>query len=276
MDKIKKTITFLITILSIILFLPSCSAKSTTTEVTEVPTEMYQQIVEVKKTSSEIRQELGIPMKVVKTNNKTQLVKLMKKCKNQKAKLKKSYPDESSLNYEKYKKIIDKELLRIDKIYQYYKARYKKIVHFEKCAESWSVATKIWQYLRKCGYNNYVCAGIMGNIMTECGGQSFDIQATLYDNGYYGICQWSHHWYPAVWGQDLNYQLKYLVKTMPDEFKNYGNRYYQGFNYTAFCNLQDEQSVAYAFAKCYERCASQYYAIRATNASKAYKYFAWN
>lgn len=276
MDKIKILVTFVIIAIIVILFLPSCAAKGATTKLSEPPTELYQQNVEIKKTSAEIKEELGIPMKLVKTNSKNKLIKLMKKCKIQKAKLKKSYPDKSSINYEKYKKIIDKELLRIDKIYNHYKKQYKEIVHFEKCAESWPTATKIWKYLRKCGYNNYVCAGIMGNIMTECGDQSFAIQATLYDHGYYGICQWSWRWYPAVQGQNLDYQLKFLVKTMPDEFNNYGGRYYSGFNYKAFCGLQNEQSAALAFAKCYERCASAYYNIRKTNATKAYNYFVWN
>lgn len=276
MDKIKTAIIPLIIIIIMILFLPSCAAKGAATEPSELPTEMYQQTVEIKKTSAEIKKELGIPMKLVKTNSKTKLVKLMEKCKTQKAKLKKSYPDESSINYDKYKKIIDKELIRITKIYKKYKAQYKEIVHFEKCAKAYPIATKIWKYLRKCGFNNYVCAGILGNMMTECGGQTFDIQPMLYDGGCYGICQWMRRWYPSVWGQDLDYQLKFLKKTMPDEFNNYGSRYYRGFNYKAFCNLQNEQSAAYAFAKCYERCASQYYAIRATNAAKAYKYFAWN
>ena len=214
-------------------------------------------------------------MQKVNTNSKNKLIKLMDKCKKKKAKLKKSYPDKSSINYDKYKKIIDKELINITNIYNEYKAQYKEIIHFEKCAEAYPTATKIWKYLRKCGYNNYVCAGIMGNIMAECGDQSFEIQAMLYDHGYYGICQWSRRWYPDVQGQDLNYQLKFLSKTIKSEFNNYGSRYYRGFNYKAFCGLQDEQSAALAFAKCYERCASAYYAIRGTNATKAYKYFAY-
>ena len=274
MDKIKAVLSLIIITL-LILVLPSCSAKAKSTTTTELATEVYQQNVEVKKTSAEIREELGIPMQKVNTNSKNKLIKLMDKCKKKKAKLKKSYPNESSINYEKYKKIIDKELINITNIYNEYKAQYKEIIHFEKCAEAYPTATKIWKYLRKCGYNNYVCAGIMGNIMAECGGHTFDIQATLYDHGYYGICQWSRRWYPDVQGQDLNYQLKFLSKTIKSEFNNYGGRYYRGFNYKAFCKLQDEQSAALAFAKCYERCASAYYSIRGTNATKAYKYFAY-
>lgn len=273
MDKIKSIFVLGVIIVFMILFFSSCAAKSDTTTTSELPTNVYQQVVEVKKTSAEIREELNIPMKKVSTNSKAKLVKLMQKCKDRKAKLKKSYPDKSSVNYDKYKKIIDKELINITNLYNEYKQQYKEIVHFENCAKQYPTATKIWKYLKKAGYNDYVIAGIMGNIMTECGGQTLKIQATLYDGGYYGICQWSRRWHSAVWGQDLNYQLDYLKKTMKNEFNNYGGRYAQGFNYKSFLKLQNEKSAALAFAKCYERCSSRYYSIRQTNATKAYNYF---
>lgn len=272
MDKIKSILLLGIIVVLMGLFFPSCSAKSDTLKQTP-PTEVYQQNVEVKKTSAEIRAELGIPMQKVTTHSKTKLEKLMKKCKRQKAKLKKSMPDESSVNYDKYKRIIDKELINIINLYKEYKHEYKQAVRLEKAAEQYSTATKIWRYLKyTCEYNDYVCAGIMGNIMAECGGQTLAIQATLRDGGYYGICQWSRA-YSGVWGTDLNTQLNYLKNTIKYELDTYGNRYYRGFNYKAFLKLQNEQSTAIAFAKCYERCASRYYTVRQTNATKAYNYF---
>ena len=127
--------------------------------------------------------------------------------------------------------------------------------------------------MRKCGYNNYVCAGIMGNIMAECGGQTLAIQPYLRSGSFYGICQWSRRWYPGVQGATLKEQLKYLQNTIKYELDTYGSRYARGFNYEAFCNLKNSQSAALAFAKCYERCASAYYAVRKTNATNAYNYF---
>ena len=47
----------------------------------------------------------------------------------------------------------------------------KKIINKDKYPEAY----KIWHYLKKLGYNDYVCAGIMGNIMAECGGQTLNI-----------------------------------------------------------------------------------------------------
>ena len=48
-------------------------------------------------------------------------------------------------------------------------------------------ATQIWSYLKNLGYNNYVCAGILGNIMAEAGGNTLYIQP-LVQGGFYGIC----------------------------------------------------------------------------------------
>lgn len=60
--------------------------------------------------------------------------------------------------------------------------------------EEYPVATTIWIYLTETlGYNDYVAAGVVGNMMTEVGGQTLNIQPGLYghgtNKGYYGICQ---------------------------------------------------------------------------------------
>lgn len=122
------------------------------------------------------------------------------------------------------------------------------------------------------GWNNYVCAGIMGNIMTEVGGQSLNIRYNAYGNGYYGICQWNKA-YRQVWGTDLKTQLNFLKNTIQYEMNTFGFNYYKGFNYNSFLNLQDAQQAALAFAKCYERCGSGSYGVRQNNAIKAYNYF---
>ena len=41
---------------------------------------------------------------------------------------------------------------------------------WEKKAAEYPVATQIWRYMKAQGWNDYVCAGIMGNIMAEVGG----------------------------------------------------------------------------------------------------------
>lgn len=139
----------------------------------------------------------------------------------------------------------------------------------------YSNATTIWNYLRGLGYNKYVCAGILGNIMTEVGGQTLDIKPGLYGEGnnYYGICQWSIKYYPSISGAGLNTQLNFLAETIKYEFNTYGHLYSSGFDYNDFLNLNSASEAALAFAKVYERCGSGSYSKRQNNANTAYNYF---
>jgi hypothetical protein len=136
-------------------------------------------------------------------------------------------------------------------------------------------ATKLWRYMKNLGWNDYVCAGIMGNIMAEVGGQTLDIRYTLSSSGYYGMCQWSRG-YSEVWGAGLETQCDFLRDTIKYEFDTYGFKYQKGFNFNSFLNMNDAQQAALAFAKSYERCASKSYNIRQKNALKAYDYFVNN
>lgn len=147
----------------------------------------------------------------------------------------------------------------------------------ERMAE-YPVATAIWIYLTETlGYNEYVAAGVMGNMMAEVGGQTLNIQPGLYghgsNRGYYGICQWSAKYYPSVQGQDLDYQLNYLKDTVEYQFKTYGHLYESGFTYEDFLALEDEQAAALAFAKIYERCGSGSHNVRQSNATEALEYY---
>lgn len=145
---------------------------------------------------------------------------------------------------------------------------------WEQKKQEYPYATEIWLYMKNLGWNDYVCAGIMGNLMAEVGGQTLNIQYWLGDGtGYYGMCQWSTRYCPEVYGTNLSTQCEYLKNTIAREFNNYGGNYYKGFNYNAFLNLHNERDAAVAFAKCYERCASFSYGVRQTNATKAYNYF---
>jgi hypothetical protein len=137
-------------------------------------------------------------------------------------------------------------------------------------------AEYIWQYMKDLGWNDYVCAGVMGNLMAEVGGQTLNIQYNLYssDGGYYGMCQWSKKYHSGIYGiNDLNTQCDYLKDTIKYEIDTFGYKYQTNFNLEAFLNLTDAQQAALAFAKTYERCASGSYAVRQRNAITAYNYF---
>lgn len=139
-------------------------------------------------------------------------------------------------------------------------------------ASEYPEATFIWKYMKDLGWNDYVCAGIMGNLMAEVGGQTLNIRYSLSSPGYYGMCQWSRT-YSEVWGAGLETQCDFLRDTIKYEIDTYGFKYQKGFNFNSFLNMTDAQGAALAFAKSYERCASGSYAVRQNNALKAYNYF---
>lgn len=139
--------------------------------------------------------------------------------------------------------------------------------------DEYPIGAEIWYYFIDKGYSPYVVAGIMGNIMTEAGGQTLNINPTIYGGDYYGICQWSLYYNPQIKGADLEEQLMFLATSMPSEFNNFGSKYKMGFKYDDFLRMTNVKDAAEAFAKCYERCASSSYNIRKQNAEKAYEYF---
>ena len=134
-------------------------------------------------------------------------------------------------------------------------------------------ATYVWKYMKSLGWNDYVCAGIMGNLMAEVGGQTLALEYTMMDHGYYGMCQWGST-YSQIWGASLEAQCDFLRDTIQYEIDTYGGKYSKGFNFNSFLNMTNEKKAALAFAKSYERCASGSYSVRQKNATKAYKYYA--
>lgn len=140
--------------------------------------------------------------------------------------------------------------------------------------EEYPTAAYIWLYLDEKGFNDYVKAGIIGNLMSECGGQTLALNWQVWSSkGYYGIVQWSKKYFPGVVGADLQGQCDFLMGNIETTFNTYGKNYKSGFNYEQFLNLQNEKEAALAFAKCYERCSSTSYEKRQANATKALKYF---
>lgn len=129
-------------------------------------------------------------------------------------------------------------------------------------------ASEIWYRMKSYGWSDVVCAGIMGNIMAEVGGQSFEIAYWLDINGYYGMCMWNKSYNPGVVGRDLYGQVDYIYETIQGQFKSYG------LPYDGFLALQDPGEAAIQFAKAYERCTSASYNVRKSNAAKAYDEFA--
>lgn len=140
-------------------------------------------------------------------------------------------------------------------------------------SDSYPEAAYVWNYMRGLGWSDAVCAGILGNIMAEVGGNTLDIYP--YAGGdYYGICQWYLPYHNLYYGASLDEQLNYLANSIATEMNAFGSNYYSGFGYSAFLSLTDPGDAAYAFAVCYERCASWAVGVRSSNAWTAYNYFA--
>ena len=136
-------------------------------------------------------------------------------------------------------------------------------------------AREIWEYLRyEMGLNKYCAAGIMGNIMTECGGQTLNIQPYITNSsGHYGICQWNLRYFPEVRGKSLHGQLEFLNSTIRWIMNDFGDRYYDGFNYNKFIEITDERVAAKAFAYAYEGSPKPCSQRRLDHATTALNYF---
>ncbi len=129
-------------------------------------------------------------------------------------------------------------------------------------------STYVWTYLKSLGLNDYVCAGILGNIMAEVGGQTLDISkySMKASENYFGMCQWAGGRKERLlrdFGTTIDAQCQFLgvelFEVIPKD--------------NSFYSMQDEQEAALYFAKKYERCGSGSYSVRQKNATKALKYF---
>lgn len=155
----------------------------------------------------------------------------------------------------------------------FYKRIYDTLLlKWESKRNEYPDATEVWEYLKKTGYSDYVCAGILGNIMTEVGGNTLNIQPLLETTEYYGMCQWSS-FYPDAWDLSLDEQCKFLIDTIEEEFSLFGKLYQRGMTYEKFLSMTDCQDIALCFAKVYERCDFRSYSSRKDNAVMAYNYF---
>lgn len=142
-------------------------------------------------------------------------------------------------------------------------------------AEEYPTATSVWLYLtEEMGCNDYVAAGIMGNMMAECGGQTLKLNwKAKNSSGHYGLCQWSPG-HTAVKGANLQEQLDFMAKSFPKAIDQWGSICYKkGFDYEDFMAMEDARKAAYAFCVIYERPGPGSYEQRRDNAEKAYKYF---
>lgn len=162
---------------------------------------------------------------------------------------------------------------------KYYEAKLiafkaKQELYWEEKTQQYPVATKIWRYLtEELGYNEYVSAGIIGNMMVESGGHTLDIDPYNWDDAtgrsFYGICQWGYY-FPEVKNQNLDFQLDFLRDTIEEEFS------IGGYSLEKFLSLTDEREAAKVFCRAYERPGPGYEYPRLGCAEVAYDFFMAN
>lgn len=148
---------------------------------------------------------------------------------------------------------------------------------WEYAKAQYPAATEIWLTMKSYGWTDAACAGIMGNIMRECGGDSLKyINPNLYNrtNTHYGLIQWSKRYYPdiqptATWTPSVEEQLTYLRYTIINQkslHHNYG--FTEGYLLTA----TSYKEVAKVFCEGYER-PNEVGTRRERNAETAWEYF---
>ena len=134
--------------------------------------------------------------------------------------------------------------------------------------EEYPVACGVWRYLREdMGLNPYVAAGIMGNMMAECGGQTLNLQPYLCVNNFLGLCMWYSPYTNGrlTYGADVTEQLEYLKDTLETNMTLFGG------DYEYFISLESATDAAWYFDEYYERGGWHY--VRARNAQTALEYF---
>lgn len=143
--------------------------------------------------------------------------------------------------------------------------------------EEFPVATEAWMYMKSVfGWSDAVCAGVLGNFMSETGGQTLNLDWDTNSASGYGLAQWlgsrerelkdKYGEYPTV-----SEQLQFMY----DEL--YGTdgvtQQVTDWQRDRILNASTPREAAAAFARWFERPASTKYGVRQSNAERALDYF---
>lgn len=164
------------------------------------------------------------------------------------------------------------ELARAEDDYAYYEER-KEEIKWNTRYEEYPTATIVWRYMSETlGWSDEVCAGVMGNMMAECGGQTLNLQWNIYSaTSFYGLCQWHPRYFASLQGASLETQLEFLGVSTKDTFDGWAGDVFN-CDYEKFLASEDCETAARLFCIVYER-PSGYQTQRSRNARVAYNYF---
>jgi len=132
--------------------------------------------------------------------------------------------------------------------------------------QAYPVAARVWTLLREAGLSEACTAGIIGNMMSECGGQTLNLAPGTYSGGYYGLCMWSLYYFPEADRLGVDDQVALLLRTLESNISAGGG------SCAAFMASADARTAARYFSDYYERPAV-WSEVRADNAERALEYF---
>ena len=145
-------------------------------------------------------------------------------------------------------------------------------------AEEYPVATQVWLYMKnELGFSDIVCAGIMGNMMAECGGcWTSDLDWDVSSSSGYGMIQWlggRKQQLFSIYGS--NPSVENQLDFVKDELygTNGVTKQVTDSQLDKIMNAETPEDCAYAFACYYERCGEGHRWVRRDYARRAYEYF---
>lgn len=149
---------------------------------------------------------------------------------------------------------------------------------WEVRASEYPVATQVWLYMKnELGYSDTVCAGIMGNMMAECGGcWTSDLDWDVHSSSGFGMIQWlggRKKQLFSIYGE--NPSVEDQLNFMHDEL--YGTdgvtKQVTDDQLEKIMGADTPEECAFAFATYFERCGEGHRAPRRGYARRAYEYF---
>ena len=145
-------------------------------------------------------------------------------------------------------------------------------------AEEYPVATQAWLYMKnELGFSDIVCAGIMGNMMAECGGcWTSDLDWDVSSSSGYGMIQWlggRKQQLFSIYGS--NPSVENQLNFVKDELygTNGVTKQVTDSQLNKIMNADSPEDCAYAFACYFERCGEGHRWVRRDYARRAYDYF---
>lgn len=155
---------------------------------------------------------------------------------------------------------------------------FEEILKWEIRSSEYPVATQVWLYMKnEFGWNDIVCAGIMGNLMAECGGcWTDDLDWQVNKSSGLGMIQWigsRRQRIISIYGS--NPSVEDQLNFMRDELygTNGVTKQVTDWQLDKIMNASTPEECAFAFATYFERCSENHRAPRRGYAKTAYEYF---